>query len=869
MEAINKLITVLIGILLDRVYAFDSFISIHLISYLLLTLLFLFLLLCLTVLNKFLRIRYQLNQKFSILEVKPPQETLQSSYTTQQLFSLFHGLAKQSSWFLRLIGFQKNYSFEIVSSKNEGIRYLLRVNEEDADLVKKGLLSYLPGINVTETTDYMVDLNNIDSIKISEFVLSNHFAFPLKRQDELKEHDPIAYITGSMTKLASDEVVAFQFVVAPVNKTQIKDIRRISDLIYSNNDLVYGLKENTGIGAIKLIATLFLQLLLLPLGLLVFLTSDGKEGPFLSVPMAGSKKKTANPYQEELEHLVKGKLDQPLFTTSIRLLVYGKSIEFTKRARGFASSLSSFANSHQTFHQSFLSKFKFLAPVRLFVTKNRLPGIFASSVLSVSEVSDLYHFPFTKTTRTEDIQKIHSKKLPAPVSLKKASDLDVVFAKNTYGGSTTMIGLNKEERRRHMYILGATGTGKSTMLLSMINQDLKHGKGLCVIDPHGELIDSILPLIPENRIKDVVYFNPDDISYPVGLNLLELPTDVEGDLLLWEKELITESIISLFHKIYDDKYSGPRMEYILRNTIHTAFLIPNPTLFTVYKLLINEDFRKQVTAKIQDENLHDFWKYEFSKAGDYQKVKMISPITNKIGRFLFSPTAKRILEQEKSTINFDDIMDSGKILLCNVSKGRIGEDNSAVFGVLIMTKIQLAALKRARQKSTDRKDFYLYVDEFQNFATPSFAQILSEARKYRLNAILAHQTTSQLEDKSLVNVTLANTGTIICFRTASPEDERLILPQFIPYVQPGDIDNLPSFHFYIKIAALHPEEPFSGETMTIVLPDSEVKVKRIIEVSRKHFAKEFVATTSTFKPKAIPNKRNFKKTNKKSDVFPD
>jgi len=380
--------------------------------------------------------------------------------------------------------------------------------------------------------------------------------------------------------------------------------------------------------------------------------------------------------------------------------------------------------------------------------------------------------------------------------------------------------------------------------LSMINQDLKNGKGLCVIDPHGELIENILPLIPKNRINDVVYFNPDDISFPIGLNLLELPTDITGDLLLREKELITESIISMFHKIYDEKYSGPRMEYILRNTIHTAFNTQNPTLFTIYKLLINEDYRNQVTAKLEDENLNDFWKYEFSKAGDYQKVKMISPVTNKIGRFLFSPIAKRILEQKKSTINFDDIMDSGKILLCNVSKGKIGEDNSQVFGTLIMTKIQLAALKRARLKSNDRKDFYFYVDEFQNFATPSFAQILSEARKYKLNAILAHQTTSQLEDKSLVNVTLANTGTIICFRTANPEDERLILPQFLPYVQPGEIDNLPSFHFYIKISALHPEEPFSGETIYIKVPSNEEKVEKIIEASREHFSTEFIAKPS-------------------------
>lgn len=793
---------------------------------------------------KFLNLKIQLKQKYTFLEVKPPQETLQSSYTTQQLFTLIHGLAKQQSWFHRLIGYQKSYSFEIVSSKNDGITYLLRVDEDDADLIKKGLLSYLPGISVVEAQDYLSE--SIDETKstVAEFALSNHFAFPLKRQDELQEHDPIAYITGSMTKLAPDEVVAFQLVASPLNKGWIKDIKRISSLIYKNDDLVEGLKHGNSKGVVfavvKYLFLLLVQILMLPIGFIVFFASSSNEGPFLPLPFQGNKKKTPNPYQAELELLVKGKLDQQLFNTSLRLLVIGSKSDAHRRIRGFASSLSSLANSYQSIRPSRSIKRELIRKLKQFTFRHRVLSFFGNSILSVSEVSDLYHFPFTTTTRTEDIQKIHSKELPAPVSLKRADDLDVVFAKNTYGGNTTMIGLNQEERRRHMYILGATGTGKSTLLLSMVKQDIENGKGIAVIDPHGELIENILPLIPKNRIKDVVYFNPDDISFPVGLNLLELPTDVTGDLLLREKELIAESIISLFHKIYDDKYSGPRMEYILRNTIHTAFLTPNPTLFTIYKLLINEDFREQATKNITDENLHDFWEYEFSKAGDYQKVKMISPITNKIGRFLFSPTAKRILEQEKSTINFDDIMDSGKILLCNVSKGKIGEDNSEVFGSLIMTKIQLAALKRARQKSTDRKDFYLYVDEFQNFATPSFAQILSEARKYRLNAVLAHQTTSQLEDKSLVNVTLANTGTIICFRTANPEDERLILPQFIPYVQPGEIDNLPSFHFYIKISALKPEEPFSGETLPIQVPDNPKKIEEIIEASRKHFSNEFI-----------------------------
>lgn len=800
--------------------------------------------------RQLLTISLHLKQKFAVLEVKPPQETLQSSYTTQQLFNIIHGIAKQRSWLHRILGFQKSYAFEIVSSKNEGIRYLLRVNEEDADLIKKGLMSYLPGITVTEILDYLPELFNVSNATVSEFVLSNHFAFPLKRQDELKEHDPIAYITGSMTKLTPNEVVAFQLVASPLNKGWIRDIKRISHLIYSNDDLVQGLKSSSGLGVVKFALGMALQILMLPLSLFVFLVSDGKEGPLLSLSFGGNRKKTPNPYQEELELLVKGKLDQPLFTASIRLLVLGNKQDSFKRNRGFISSLSSLSNSYQSVRLSYFSKFKPLNRVKIFAYKNRLLSFFDNSIVSVSEVSDLYHFPFTQTTRTEDIQKIHSKELPAPLSLKQKEALDIYFAKNTYGGSDTMIGLTEDERRRHVYVLGATGTGKSTMLLSMIKQDIDHNKGLCVVDPHGDLTDQIISVIPRERIQDVVYFNPDDIGYPMGINLLELTPGLPPEDAIREREFIAESIISVFNKIYTDKYSGPRMEYILRNTIHTAFTVPDATLFTIYKLLINTSYRKSVTKNLTDENLKDFWKYEFAKAGDYQKVKMISPITNKIGRFLFSPTAKRILEQGKFTINFDTIMNDGKIILCNLSKGKVGEDNSSVFGVLIMAKIQLAALKRARMKQEDRRDFYLYVDEFQNFATPAFSQILSEARKYRLNAILAHQTTSQIEDTSLVNVTLANTGTVICFRTANPEDERMIFPQFRPYIEQGEIASLPSYHFYMRLGALNPEEPFSGVTIPVQITYSQKRVDEVIESSRKLYAKKYTGSVDiSIKPK--------------------
>ncbi len=804
----------------------------------------------------------------TIFEVSPPSLTEQSSFTTTQLFTSVHGLLRQRSWLLRLFDVTKSYSFEIISTKEKGIRYVLRVAEGDASIIKKTLISYLPGIQVKEADDYL-DLN-FDSGHIVDIHMTNHFAFPLKKQDNLQEYDPIAYITGTMTKLAQDEVVAVQTVISPVSRATSHIVGRLRGLFLGNKDVLSELRGNNLMGGVfTSLIYIALQILLFPLGLAIWILTGGREGPILPIASLKSQLPDSS-YRDIVETQIKQKIDQQLFTVSLRFLTVSDSyLNRSKIEKGFIAALSPFTNAgYQSLRPKRYLRIKAINDVLLWLYKHRLLGIVGNLVLSTSELSDLYHFPYTSTTKTENLSKLHSRELPAPLSLKQQTESDIYFAKNTYGGTETKIGLTTDERRRHVYVIGATGTGKSTMLLSMIQQDILNNKGLCVIDPHGDLIEQILSVIPRERIPDVVYFNPDDISFPMGINLLELTPGLSSEDAIREKEFIAESIISVFHKIYTDKYSGPRMEYILRNTIHTAFTIPDATLFTVYKLLINTGYRKGVVRNLKDENLLDFWKFEFAKAGDYQKVKMISPITNKIGRFLFSPTAKRILEQGKSTVNFDTIMNEGKILLCNLSKGKIGEDNSSVFGVLIMAKIQLAALKRARMKPEDRKDFYLYVDEFQNFATPAFAQILSEARKYRLGAILAHQTTSQLEDVSLVNITLANTGTVICFRTANPEDERMILPQFRPYIEQGEIANLPSYHFYMRLGAMNPEEPFSGVTIPINIEYSQNRVDEVIESSRRLFAKEWKDVVVPVKSPSKVEEKPVKRSVQSSKMLP-
>lgn len=392
-----------------------------------------------------------------------------------------------------------------------------------------------------------------------------------------------------------------------------------------------------------------------------------------------------------------------------------------------------------------------------------------------------------------------------------------------------------------MYIIGGTGNGKTTMLFYSILQDIQNGNGVAVIDPHGDLAERLLRYIPEERISDVIYMNPDDLAYPLGVNLLELDATLSGDDLLREKDLITEATISVFRKIFsDDDSGGHRIEYVLRNAIQTALTLENPTLFTIFDLLNDSKFRRRVVKGLQDKNLIDFWTNELGKAGDFQRVKMAAGITAKIGRFLFSASARRMLEQPKSSIKFEDILNDKKIIICNFSKGLLGEDTSALFGTTILSKIQTAVLRRARTAQGERTPFYLYVDEFQNFATSSFAQILSEARKYKLFVTMAEQSTSQQEEQRLVDIILANVGTVVCFRSGSPADERLVLPLFEPHIAEREISNLPAYSFYVRIAAVQPLEPMSGVTVIVGNEGNENIAKRVVMTSRKLHAAIYV-----------------------------
>ena len=408
-----------------------------------------------------------------------------------------------------------------------------------------------------------------------------------------------------------------------------------------------------------------------------------------------------------------------------------------------------------------------------------------------------------------------------------------VFAETNFRNQFRKFGIKTDDRRRHMYLVGKTGMGKSTILENMIIDDIRSGKGVMVVDPHGDLAEKIIDYIPANRVNDVIYFNPADIEYPIAFNVVE---QVDAHL----RHLVASGLIGVFKKLWADSW-GPRLEYILRNAILAILDYPGSTLLAITRMLSDKSFRKKVIEKIQDPVVKSFWVNEFAGYANNFASEAVSPIQNKVGQFLSSALIRNIVGQVKSTIDLREVMDSGKILIMNLSKGRIGEDNSALLGAMMITKVQLAAMSRVDIVERDRHDFYLYIDEFQNFTTDSFANILSEARKYRLNLIMAHQYIEQLGE-IVKPAVFGNVGTLIVFRVGATDAEELV-KEFTPVFLEEDLVNLTKYEFYIKLMIDGvSSDPFSARGLP---PSTEAEItgnkEKVIKVSRERYSKQRAA----------------------------
>ncbi|HKL44545.1 MAG TPA: DUF87 domain-containing protein [Candidatus Absconditabacterales bacterium] len=453
--------------------------------------------------------------------------------------------------------------------------------------------------------------------------------------------------------------------------------------------------------------------------------------------------------------------------------------------------------------------------------------------MTFGQAVNFFHIP-TKTNFVKGLEYTVYRRLPYPTNIPTVKSTPqnelTILGKTHYRGEDIQFGIKREDKFRHYYIVGKTGTGKSTFISNMVKSDMEAGNGLCLLDPHGDLVDTVLEHVPTNRINDVILFDVSDTDFPMGFNLLQADNEDE-------KNRIASGVVATFHKLFEHSW-GPRLEYILRNVVLSVIDYPNATLMHITRILVDKDFREEVLNNLSDPLLKKFWDTEFNKWSDRQRDEAIAPIVNKIGQFLSSKLVRNIFGQPRTKLNMRKAMDEGKIILVNLSKGKIGEDNAAMIGSLLVTKIQIDAMSRADVSRTERRDFYLYIDEFQNFATRAFATILSEARKYRLSLIVANQFTSQLQEE-VRDAIFGNVGTIMAF-TLGKDDAEIISGQFKDAVSTNDLISLPMFTAYLKLMVDGiSSDPFSMRTNPLPTPEGSLElIDKIRKQSRQRYAME-------------------------------
>jgi len=517
------------------------------------------------------------------------------------------------------------------------------------------------------------------------------------------------------------------------------------------------------------------------------------------------------------------KFDNDMFKCSLRVMTFGKKSGTEIRLK---SIIGSFKNFNETDLNGFTSE-NFKKSVSKFPKKFKDRTLSSPFLLSPKELATLFHFPNER--EVPNLLHITSRKAEPPADLPvDINDDDISFFGNTnFHGTKIPFGIKRSDRRRHLYTVGKSGSGKSKLLELLIQNDIIQGKGVGVLDPHGDLVDNILRIIPEHRKDDVIVFDPADTQFPISFNPL---ADVPEEL----KIRVTIGFIEIFKKLFGADWT-PRLEHVLRYTTLALLDTPNTTILSILKMLTDKNYRQGIVRNIKDNVVKNFWTQEFAGWSEKFDAEAITPLLNKVGQFVATNMIRNIVGQPHSKLDFRDIMDNKKIVLMKVSKGILGEENAALLGAIAITKIYQAAMSRADIKEEDREDFYFYVDEFQNFATDTFDEILSEARKYRLNLTIAHQFLGQLSTQIRTTV-FGNIGSMVSFRVGG-EDAGILADEYNPRFSERDIINLGVREFYCKISIEGElREAFSGRTQDMTFPEKDIS-RECIELSRKKYCK--------------------------------
>jgi len=721
----------------------------------------------------------------TLLQVALPRDNEIKIDAAEQLFASLGSLRKGGRLsFLRL---QPHLSFEIVGMPGD-IRFYVNTPNKFKDLVEKQINGAYPDADIkvvdekTQKQGYVLGNEyNIfaDNAKVAfaSLRLKTSNYMPAKVFKDLPT-DPLSSITSVLAKMTLGEGAAIQILISPADSKWKKMGR-------------------------KYIAR----------------TKKNESNP-------ETAKYSADP--KELEG-IENKIGKPGFNTVVRAVVSSSSIEAAQAHLGNIISAfsqfdgaNSFTKNKHRFKGMFMTDFIY----------RFLPMRGQTSILTSEELATIFHFP-NKSVSTPHIFWISSKRAPAPAQIP---DSGLYLGMSTFRGLSKPVYMQRDDRRRHMYVIGKTGVGKSEFLKDMILQDIKNGEGVCFIDPH-DTIDKLLPLIPPERAEDVILFDPSDTDRPMGLNMLEANTESE-------KHYVVSSIVGLMYKLYDPNKTGiigPRFEHAIRNAMLTVMYEKGSTFVEVVRALTDATFVQELLPKVQDPIIRRYWTDQIAQTSDFHKSEVLDYIVSKFGRFVTNKMMRNIIGQSSSAFDFRKVMDEGKILLVSLSKGKIGEENASFLGLILVPKILVAAMSRQDIPEEKRRDFFLYVDEFQNFATPDFAQILSEARKYRLDLIVANQFIGQM-DEEVKNAIFGNVGTLASFRVGVT-DANYLAHEFQPTFTEADLINVDVYNAYVKtIVHNEPVTPFSMDLTRDMTKEQDVANPRVAELikelSRLKFGKD-------------------------------
>jgi len=681
--------------------------------------------------------------------------------TVEQFYSSLAGLKEGKGvkkWFLG----NPYIVFETaVHRLGEEIHFYLAAPRLLAQTIEKQILGFWPTAQVQPVKDYNI-FNPEGEAVGSVAYLAKSPVFPLQSYQEFST-DPMGPITSIFTKLAKEgEGAAIQLLIRPTRKT-LKKIAK------STIDSISGGKPQK-----SLFSELFFP--------------EKETQHEVSLPSQPT------PTQEAQISAISQKAASPLFEVNLRILVSAFNKERASQL------LEQFQSAFEQFNSPILNQIKFKK-----LSGKKLKKLFYNFsfrifnekeiiLLSSKELASLYHFPSPQVL-TPHIKWLKAKQVPPPENLPQEG---ILIGKNIYRGEEREVRMLDEDRRRHFYIVGQTGTGKSSLLKEMIRQDIEAGKGLALLEPHGDLAEEVLELVPPERADDVIYFNPGEASRAMGLNMLEYDSQYPES-----KTFVVNELLEIFEKLYNLKahgFGGPMFEQYMRNALLLVMEDPESgsTLIEVPRVLADTDFRKYKLSKCKNIVVKNFWELEAEKTGgEAALANMVPYITSKMNVFISNDLVRPIIGQTKSAFNFRNIMDEGKILICNLSKGRLGDINSYLLGMILVGKILISALSRVNIPQEKRRDFYLYIDEFQNFTTDTINTILAEARKYRLNLIFAHQYIGQLSEETRKAI-FGNVGSILAFRVG-PEDAKYLATQFEPTFTENDLVNLDNFNGALKL----------------------------------------------------------------------